>query len=82
MRSQWKWHWWLLPLVFVLPGQEGCQTDEDGDGYTAADGDCDDTNATVYPGAPELCDGIDNDCDGNVEAISCWGFSQWGSSFW
>ena len=38
-------------------------TDGDGDGYTDCDGDCDDGDATVYPGAPELCDGIDNDCD-------------------
>ena len=29
-------------------------TDGDGDGYTDCDGDCDDGDATVYPGAPEL----------------------------
>jgi len=29
--------------------------------------DCDDGDATVYPGAPELCDGKDNDCNGPVD---------------
>ncbi len=36
--------------------------DQDGDGY-AADVDCDDNDSSVYPGAPELCDGKDNDCN-------------------
>ncbi len=31
-------------------------------------GDCDDTNGWVYPGAQELCDGSDNDCDSVVES--------------
>jgi len=37
--------------------------DDDGDGLTSYDGDCDDQSATVHLGAPEACDGLDNDCD-------------------
>jgi large repetitive protein len=37
------------------------------DGYSAMDGDCDETDGSVYPGAAEVCDGIDNDCSGGVD---------------
>jgi hypothetical protein len=42
------------------------ETDSDGDGQFPFEGDCNDDDATVYEGAPELCDGIDNGCTGTV----------------
>ena len=38
--------------------------DADTDTFTTCAGDCDDQNALVHPGAIELCDQIDNNCDG------------------
>ncbi len=49
--------------------------DLDGDGYVSCDDgtgevDCDDHEASVYPGAPDVCDDFDdNDCDGSHDAL-------------
>ena len=40
------------------------ELDGDGDGLSSCGGDCDDVAPTTFPGAPELCDGLDNDCNG------------------
>ena len=37
------------------------------DGFVSVAGDCDDQNADVFPGAEEVCDGVDNDCDDNID---------------
>ena len=38
-------------------------------GYVANDTDCDDGDVNSYPNAPELCDGLDNNCDGSVNEL-------------
>ena len=49
------------------PVDTGIQAvDEDGDG-SLSDVDCDDTNPAISPTAPELCDGLDNNCNGLVD---------------
>lgn len=47
-----------------LQPAEPVDLDQDG---VAGDADCDDEDATVFPGATELCDDIDHDCDGDPQ---------------
>jgi hypothetical protein len=50
------------------PGLGGQETDNDADGQSECQGDCDDNNAANFSGNTELCDGQDNDCDGTANA--------------
>ncbi|HCH66636.1 MAG TPA: hypothetical protein DFR83_27770 [Deltaproteobacteria bacterium] len=67
-------------LLAVLPGLSGCLLspddfedararflDADGDGISEHDGDCSPDDPATYPGAVEVCDGKDNDCDGDTD---------------
>ena len=61
---------WLIACAFpatVAYGQTCDDVDRDGDGFACNVGDCNDANNQVYPGAPELCDGEDNDCNRVVD---------------
>ncbi|MEZ4320096.1 MAG: putative metal-binding motif-containing protein [Myxococcota bacterium] len=46
--------------------QLACSEPANGD-WAPNSNDCDDTSALVRPNAPEICDGADNDCDGDVD---------------
>ncbi len=53
---------------FVTDAGDLEDDDRDGVADAACGGsDCDDTNPTAYPGAPEIEDGRDNNCDGSVD---------------
>ncbi len=56
----------MRPVLLMLL-LAGCTvTDQDGDGF-GVDVDCDDDDPTVHPARRELCNGLDDDCDGLVD---------------
>ncbi len=62
----------LLALGCLLdrPGYEAARAlfvDDDGDGLSEHDGDCDDADGARYPGAVERCNGVDDDCDDRID---------------
>jgi hypothetical protein len=46
-------------------------------GYTTDATDCNDTESVAHPGAPEVCDGIDNDCDAFIDEEGADGCTTW-----
>lgn len=51
--------------------------DNDGDGFTEQQGDCDDADETRFPGAPESCNGIDDNCDEYIDEPDAEGEPTW-----
>jgi hypothetical protein len=53
-------------LLGIVADTGGLAADADGDGLVGSE-DCDDADPTVFAGAEEVCDGVDNDCDGEID---------------
>ncbi|MBT9557222.1 MAG: peptidoglycan DD-metalloendopeptidase family protein [Myxococcales bacterium] len=58
--------WYDLASLRAVKDVPVVDPDGDGDGYVKSK-DCNDSDAGIKPGAAELCDAIDNDCDGSVD---------------
>ncbi|MEL6346837.1 MAG: putative metal-binding motif-containing protein [Myxococcota bacterium] len=52
-------------------------SDGDDDGATWVDGDCDDADPNVGPNIEEVCDGVDNDCDGVIDEFDASDAKEW-----
>ncbi len=58
----------LIPLLLLLlTGCPDTVEDADGDGWTVQQGDCNDDEPTIHPQVGDVCNGIDDDCDGAVD---------------
>lgn len=67
---------YALTLLLLACGQEEEVVDSDLDGFTEGF-DCDDTNAAINPNADELCDGVDNNCDGLIDDTTAIDLRTW-----
>jgi len=79
----------FVPSPFSLTQSVGgdipcLNSDGDNDGYTSSEGDCDDSDPSINPGATESCNDLDDDCDGVIDEGFDWdgdGFVPCGALF-
>ena len=64
------------------PEEEPEERDFDGDGYSPEEGDCDDLNPEIYPTQTDRCDGIDNNCDGEIDEGAVGAYYEPNDTFW
>ncbi|MFZ5479668.1 MAG: MopE-related protein, partial [Myxococcota bacterium] len=62
-----KDHTWMIEHYYPGSTIARVGVDADGDGFTEDDGDCDDADPTVFRGAFELCNAVDDDCEGGID---------------
>ena len=58
----------------ALPSDDACTPPAS---HVAASTDCDDSTIAAKPGGLEICDGIDNDCDDDIDPASAWWDGDW-----
>ena len=58
---------WIVPLALSGCAEDPAEQDLDLDGFSAIQGDCDDTDPDIAPGQGEVCDGVDQDCNGQID---------------
>ncbi|GMV42429.1 MAG: hypothetical protein AMXMBFR64_41450 [Myxococcales bacterium] len=62
---------------FGAPGTGKCLCAPEGAWTALEDTDCADTKNNAYPGGDEVCDGTDNDCDGEIDEAGSKGCTNW-----
>ena len=67
----------ILGAGILLVACTNDKLDGDGDGFSELTNDCDDSNPNINPNAVEECDGVDNNCNDEIDEIGAIGGRIW-----